>query len=120
MGGPADRTAAPAAANLPEIPGEAGPMRVDPDLAPPTNRWYSGMLFGEQPQPVFAVPLALLAEEDAITIGLPEVTTTARTIAAPFVPHLRLAVTADDFIATHADPVSVAVTYRRAGRQPAR
>ena len=53
-------------------------MRVDPELAPPTNRWYSGMLFGERPQPVFAVPLALLAEDDAVTIGLPEMTTTAQ------------------------------------------
>ena len=97
-----------ASVDLPAIAGDPGPMRVAADLAPPTNRWYSGMLFGEQPQPVFAVPLALLAEEDAITIGLPEVTATAKTIAAPFVAHLRLAVPADDFVATHADPVSVA------------
>ncbi len=108
--------AAPAALDLPEVPGEPGPMRVDPDLAPPTNRWYSGMLFGEQPQPVFAVPLALLAEDDAITIGLPQVTTTAKTIAAPFEARLRLGLPADDFIATHTDPVSVEVTYRRSGQ----
>ena len=85
VGGSADPAAAPASVGLPEIAGDTGPMRVAADLAPPTNRWYSGMLFGEQPQPVFAVPLALLAEEGAITIGLPEVTATAKTIAAPFV-----------------------------------
>ena len=118
MAGSADPGATPAAVDLPEVPGDPGPMRVDPDLAPPSNRWYSGMLFGDQPQPVFAVPLALLAEDDALTIGLPEVTTTAKTIAAPFVAHLRLGLPADDFLATHTDPVSVAVTYRRAG-QPA-
>jgi endoglucanase Acf2 len=116
VAGAADPAIAPAALDLPEIPGDPGPMRVDPGLAPPTNRWYSGMLFGDRPQPVFAVPLALLAEEDAITIGLPEVSTTATTVAAPFVAHLRLGLPADDFVATDADPVSVEVTYRRSGR----
>jgi endoglucanase Acf2 len=116
VGGPAEPTTSMAAVDLPEVTGEAEPGRVDPDLAPPTNRWYSGMLFGEQPQPVFAVPLSLLAAADAITIGLPEVTTTDRTIAGPFVPHLRLELPADDFIATDADPVSVEVTYRRSGQ----
>ncbi len=116
VGGSAQPGAALAAADLPEVSGDPGPMRVDPDLAPPTNRWYSGMLFGEQPQPVFAVPLALLAEGSAITIGLPEVTTNATTIAAPFVPHLRLELPADEFTATAADPVSVTVTYHRSGQ----
>jgi endoglucanase Acf2 len=74
------------------------------------------MLFGDQPQPVFPVPLALLAEDDAVTIGLPQVTTTAATIAAPFVPHLRLGLPTDGFAATAADPVSVTVTYQQAGR----
>ncbi|HEX6887234.1 MAG TPA: glycosyl hydrolase, partial [Candidatus Nanopelagicales bacterium] len=116
IAGPGAEGTTPAAAELAAIPGDPGVMRVDPELPPPTNRWYSGMLFGDQPQPVFAVPLALLAEDDAVTIGLPQVTTTAATIAAPFVPHLRLGLPTDGFAATAADPVSVTVTYEESGR----
>ncbi len=116
IAGPAAEGPPSPAADLPEITGDPGVMRVDPGLPPPTNRWYSGMLFGDRPQPVFAVPLALLAEDDAVTIGLPQVTTTAATIAAPYVPHLRLGLPTDGFVATAADPVSVAVTYEQQGR----
>jgi endo-1,3(4)-beta-glucanase len=116
IAGPAAEGTAAAAVELPAVPGDPGVMRVDPQLPPPTNRWYSGMLFGDQPQPVFAVPLALLAEDGAVTIGLPQVTTTAATIAAPFVPHLRLGLPTDGFAATAADPVSVTITYEQAGR----
>jgi hypothetical protein len=97
---------------LPQVPGSPGPMRVADDLVPPTNRWYSGLVFGDEPQPVFAVPLALLAEPDGVTIGLPDVSATETTIAGPFVPRLRLGVQADAFSATAADPVSVTLTYR--------
>ncbi len=116
IAGPAAEGTRAAAADLAEIPGDPGVMRVDPALPPPTNRWYSGMLFGEQPQPVFAVPLALLAEDGAVSVGLPQVTTTAATIAAPFVAHLRLGLPTEGFVATAADPVSVAVTYEQDGR----
>jgi endoglucanase Acf2 len=104
-----------AVTELPQIPGRTGPMRVDDDLAPPTNRWYSGLLFGDAPQPVFPVPLALLTEQDGVTIGLPEVTATETTVAGPFVPGLRLGVEADEFVATAADPVSLTLTYRAGG-----
>jgi endoglucanase Acf2 len=101
-----------AVTQLPEIAGSTAATRVADDVPPPTNRWYSGMLFGDAPQPVFPVPLALLAEPDAVTIGLPDVTATETTIAGPFVPRLRLGVEADAFVASAADPVSVTLMYR--------
>jgi hypothetical protein len=105
----------PAAARLPEVEGSTGPARVADGLAPPTNRWYSGMLFGPEPQPVFAMPLAALAEDDGVSVGLPRVAASDRTITAPFAPELRLGLPADGFSATRADPVSVTSTYTSSG-----
>ncbi|WP_299931510.1 glycosyl hydrolase [uncultured Nocardioides sp.] len=105
----------PAAARLPRVEGSTGPARVDAGLAPPTNRWYSGMFFGSEPQPVFAMPLAAQADDTGVAVGLPRVSASERTITAPFVPELRLGLAADAFTATRADPVSVTSTYTLAG-----
>ena len=56
----------PQDAALPEVdtaalvdgrPGRGGrqdrPVRLAEGLVPPTNRWFSGLVFGDQPQPVF-------------------------------------------------------------------
>lgn len=111
VGGAAPDGWTSATSTLPEVDGEVGPARVSPDLPPPTNRWYSGMLFGDTPQPVFAVPLALLAGTDGVSIGLPDVTATPKTIAGAFAPRLRLGLPATSFAATRADPVSLTTTY---------
>ena len=34
------------------------PTRLADGLVPPTNRWFSGLVFGDQPQPVFPMPLS--------------------------------------------------------------
>ena len=88
---------------------------MDEDLAPPTNRWYSGMFLGAEPQPVFAMPLAAQADDTGVAVGLPRVSASERTITAPFAPELRLGLAADAFTATRADPVSVTSTYTSSG-----
>ena len=100
---------------LPHVPNQTGPVRVAPGVPPPTNRWYSGMFFGETPQPVFAMPLALQAAADGVAVGLPSVTATPTTVAGAFAPQLRLGLSADGFKATRANPVSVTSTYTRSG-----
>ena len=42
-----------------------------PASAPPSNRWYSGLVFGDQPQPVFAEPLSFGLTDSGFTVGLP-------------------------------------------------
>ena len=37
---------------------ELPPARLAAGLVPPTNRWFSGLVFGEEPQPVFPLPLS--------------------------------------------------------------
>jgi len=62
--------------------------RLAEDLVPPTNRWFSGLVFGEQPQPVFPMPLSFGLTEGGFSLGLPTVTATAQTISGGFAPEV--------------------------------
>src|SRR4051812_8666045 len=48
------------------------PVRLTNGVVPPTNRWYSGLVFGPEPQPVFAEPLSFALTETGFTLGLPD------------------------------------------------
>ena len=52
--------------------------RLAPGVLPPTNRWYSGLAFGDTPQPVFAVPLGIALRDDGFAFGVPRVESTER------------------------------------------
>lgn len=110
----------PVAAGLPRLTGDPTPVRARNGLALPTNRWYSGMVFGDTPQPVFAMPLAVQAANQGVAIGLPRVTATSTTIAGPFTPEFEIGLGTDDFVADRGDPVSVAAAYRSSGRTTGR
>ncbi|KAA9153406.1 1,3-beta-glucanase [Microbacterium lushaniae] len=90
---------------------EIGKARLAEDLIPPTNRWYSGLVFGAEPQPVYPFPIAFAADDDAFTVDLPEVNATEKTIAASFGGGLRIGLDADRFAAVRADPVSVTLRW---------
>jgi len=85
------------------------PVRLADGVVPPTNRWYSGLVFGDQPQPVFAEPLSFGLTESGFTIGLPTPSVTDKTIAAPHVPAVTVDVGAASARISAADPVSVTV-----------
>jgi endoglucanase Acf2 len=85
------------------------PVRLADGVVPPTNRWYSGLVFGDQPQPVFAEPLSFGLTESGFTIGLPTPTVTDKTIAAPHVPAVTVDLGAASARISAADPVSVTV-----------
>ena len=72
------------------------PARLAPGLVPPSNRWYSGLVFGDAPQPVFPLPESFALTATGFTVGLPHPTAQANVIAAPHVP----AVTVDAGAAT--------------------
>ena len=40
--------------------------RLASGLVPPTNRWFSGLVFGDQPQPVFPMPLSVKLTDTGI------------------------------------------------------
>ena len=77
MSGPPDATPpeVDTAALVAAVPAEAvakiDPVRLAPGVVPPSNRWYSGLVFGDQPQPVFAEPLSFGLTDSGFTLGLP-------------------------------------------------
>ncbi|MDM7854711.1 glycosyl hydrolase [Cellulomonas alba] len=87
-----------------------GRSRLAPGVLPPTDRWYSGLAFGDAPQPVFAEPLSFALTGSGFTLGLPQPVPTEKTIAGPHVPAVTVAVAgaASSRIAA-ADPVGVTV-----------
>lgn len=77
--------AAPAALStalgtLPDKTAQQRPTRLAAGLAVPTNRWFSGLVFGAKPQPVFPMPLSYSASAHGFAIGLPQAVGTADTI----------------------------------------
>lgn len=85
--------------------------RLADGLAPPTNRWFSGLVFGDEPQPVFPFPLAFAARGDGFTVDLPEVAASANTIATPFAGGLSVEIGSTSFDVVRYDPVSVTLEY---------
>ncbi|MBD7956927.1 1,3-beta-glucanase [Microbacterium sp. Sa4CUA7] len=87
------------------------PPRLADGVVPPTNRWYSGLVFGATPQPVYPFPLAFAAADAGFTVDLPQVSATAQTIAASFAGGLQVGMPADRFEAVRVDAVSVTLRW---------
>ena len=86
--------------------------RLAPDETPPTNRWYSGLVFGDEPQAVYPYPLAFRATGSSFSVELAPVTVTATAIAASAGVGLTIATEGSAFAVTRHDPVSVTLEYR--------
>jgi endo-1,3(4)-beta-glucanase len=72
---------APVAEALPQRTLKPMPAaRLADGLTPPTNKWFSGLVFGSAPQPVFPLPLAFLVDDAGFGFGLPQVVTSATSI----------------------------------------
>lgn len=89
----------------------AQPMRLAKGLLPPTNRWFSGLVFGAAPQPVFPSPLAVTSTAAGIAVALPTVTATANTIAGGAAGGLPFDLGATGFTVTRYDALTVTITY---------
>lgn len=85
------------------------PARLAPGLAPPSNRWYSGLVFGATPQPVFPMPQSFALTATGFDVGLPHPTAQPAVIAAPHVPAVTVDAGAASAEVTAADPVAVTV-----------
>ena len=79
------------AAALPQQAGkDLTASRLADGLVPPTNRWFSGLVFGASPQPVYPLPLSFALTTSGFTLGRPPVTTTAKTIMGTHTPEVDL------------------------------
>ncbi len=59
---------------------DLNPARLAEGLVPPTNRWFSGLVFGAEPLPVYPLPLSFQLTSAGFTFGLPDVQATANTL----------------------------------------
>ena len=63
---------APLVAGMPQrTPKELPVARLADGLTPPTNRWYSGLVFGKVPNPVFPLPLGFGLTGDGFASACP-------------------------------------------------
>lgn len=81
--------------------------RLADGLVPPTNRWFSGLVFGDEPLPVFPVPLAFGVTGGGFAFGLPDVQVTEQSILGPYVPQVGVDVGASSVVVTAYDTASV-------------
>jgi endoglucanase Acf2 len=108
-----DATVAPLVDALPEKTVKALPeSRLADGLLPPTNRWFSGLVFGEVSQPVFPLPLSFQLTDAGFTMGLPTVATTDKLIAGGNAPMIEADVGADTQVVTAYDTSSVTIEQR--------
>ncbi|NII41370.1 hypothetical protein E9228_002017 [Curtobacterium flaccumfaciens] len=91
----------------------AGAMRLADGLVPPTNRWFSGLVYGAAPQPVFPTPISWQVTDDGFAAGLPVVSATEKTIAGGAVQQVGLDLGADRTLVSAYDQVSVTVEHRK-------
>jgi len=92
--------------------------RLAEGLVPPTNSWFSGLVFGEEPLPVFPLPLSFGLEATGFAFGVPEVTTGADTISAPFAPSIAVDVGAASSQISAYDDASVTIDELDADGEP--
>ncbi|BDZ45796.1 hypothetical protein GCM10025866_17050 [Naasia aerilata] len=87
-------------------------MRLAEGLLPPTNRWFSGLVFGAEPQPVFPFPLSFAQTASGFTAGLPTPAPSANTILGAVGPGLDVDLGATSALVSAYDEVSVTVEHR--------
>ena len=102
-----------AAASIPHR--SVSPMptaRLADHLTPPTNQWFSGLVFGEQPQPVFPLPLSFGLTGSGFAFGVPAVTTSADSIAGSYLPAVSVDNGSTSSTITAYDAVSVTIDQK--------
>ncbi|MDN5572096.1 MAG: hypothetical protein L0G22_12730 [Propionibacteriaceae bacterium] len=84
-------TIADQVAALPQETGhDLGAGRLADGLVPPTNRWFSGLVFGDAPMPVFPMPYAFGLTEAGFGFNLPRVTSAEKVIMGSYAPEINL------------------------------
>jgi len=103
-----DHEALVAAVHQEEL-GTIDPVRLAPGLVPPTNRWFSGLVFGAEPQPVFPLPLSVAMTATGFSLGLSDPVTSEKAIVAPHVPAVTVDTASAGFQVSAYDDASVTV-----------
>lgn len=78
-----------------ELPKEAPAvpyMSLAPGLLPPTNKWFSSLVFSTQNQPIYAYPLSFQPSASGFSMGVPPVVNSANAIFGVHNPDLVVSV----------------------------
>ena len=92
--------------------------RLAAHLIPPTNSWFSGLVFGDAPQPVFPLPLSFALTGSGFALGVPTVTTGANTINGGYSPAIAVTNGSASSVITAYDAASVTVQQKDASGAP--
>lgn len=84
--------------------------RLVEGLLPPTNRWFSGLVFGGDSMPVFPLPLSFQLTDGGFELGVPNVTTAPKVIMGGFVGHVGADFGADAHRVSAYDTASVTIS----------
>ncbi|ARC55656.1 hypothetical protein AS850_01025 [Frondihabitans sp. 762G35] len=105
---------APLVAKLPQRSIAPAPtMRLANGLKPPTNKWFSGLVFGAAPSAVFPFPLSFQQTASGFSAGLPAATSTTNTVFGAAVAQVSVDLGATSALVSRYDTVSVTIEYRR-------
>ncbi|MFC8193502.1 glycosyl hydrolase [Cellulomonas sp. NPDC057328] len=116
---PPDVDAAALTAAVTQAPdAKVAPTRLADGVVPPSNRWYSGLAFGAEPQPVFPLPLSFALDDGGFTVGLPDPVTSAKAVIGAHVPAVTVDAGAASAQVVAADPVAVTVRLLDAAGAP--
>lgn len=111
-----DSTIGPLVGAVPDRTVKALPTaRLAKGLIPPTNRWFSGLVYGEPSMPVFPLPLSFQLTTSGFAFGLPTVTTSPAVITGGFAAQITADVGADSQDVTAYDEASVTISQRGGG-----
>ncbi|AZZ42195.1 1,3-beta-glucanase [Acidipropionibacterium jensenii] len=91
------------------------PARLASGLTPPTNKWFSGLVFGGTAQPVFPMPMSFGLSGAGFSFGLPVITSSDKTIMGGYRPSIQVGAGADSWQVTRYDEMSVTLTGRKGG-----
>lgn len=113
-----EKVVAPLVAAVPErtvTPLPAG--RLADGLVPPTNRWFSGLVYGEPSMPVFPLPLSFQLTDSGMSFGVPQVTTSPLVIMGGFSGAVTVDVGAQEHEVVAYDTASVTVALKADGAE---
>lgn len=90
--------------------------RIADGVAPPTNRWYSSLAFGEEGLPVFPKPLAFATVSGGFAAGVTAPEASAATIVAPARADVSVVLDGESGagVVSHAGPSDVTVSWESA------
>ena len=104
------------AARLPQHATQVAPLRLAAGLIPPTNRWFSSLVFSKNPQPIFAYPLSFKPTSAGFELDAPQVTASAQAIFGAHRPTLQVNLGAAGSQVSAYDDLTVALAHTAGGR----